>query len=80
MPNKVYDVLKYISVIVIPAVVALVSTIGSIWNLPYITETTASISAVGVFLGALIQISSSKYAKKEDDKNQDSDEDPKEGK
>lgn len=67
MPNKVYDVLKYISVIVIPAVVALVSTIGSIWNLPHIPEVTASISAIGVFLGALIQISSSKYRKDKDE-------------
>lgn len=63
MSNKVYNVLKYISVIVVPALVLLVNTIGQIWNLGHTTEISATISAIGVFLGALIQISSAKYNK-----------------
>ena len=63
MSNKVYNVLKYISVIVIPAIVLLINTLGKIWNWNYTTEISATISAIGVFLGALIQISSAKYNK-----------------
>ena len=47
--------------IVIPAWVVLLNTIGEIWHLPYITEITATISAIGVFLGAMLKISSKKY-------------------
>ncbi len=64
MSNKVYNILKYISVIVIPAIVLFINTLGQIWDWEHTTEITASISALGVFIGALIQVSSSKYAKK----------------
>lgn len=63
MSNKVYNVLKYISVIGIPAIVLFINTLGEIWGWNHTTEITASISALGVFIGALIQISSAKYSK-----------------
>ena len=61
--GKWYDFLKYFALIFIPAFVVLLNTIGEIWNLSYIPQITATIAAVGVFLGALLQISSAKYAK-----------------
>lgn len=63
MSNKVYDVLKYIAIIGIPALVTLVLGITEIWGLPYGAEIGATISAVGVFLGALLGISSSAHRK-----------------
>lgn len=69
MSNKVYNVLKYISVIVVPALILLVNTIGQIWCLSHTTEILATISAIGVFLGALIQISSAKYQKSQNNKD-----------
>ena len=60
--SKWYDALKYFALIFIPAFVVLLNTIGQIWDLPHIPQITATIAAVGVFLGALLQISSAKYA------------------
>ena len=61
--SKWYDFLKYFALIFIPALVVLLNTIGQIWNLENIPQITATIAAIGVFLGALLQISSAKYAK-----------------
>ena len=63
MTNKVYDVLKWISVIVVPALVLLINTLGQIWNWEYTKEISMTVSAIGVFIGAVIQISSAKYNK-----------------
>ena len=59
--NKVYDVLKYISLVVLPAIATLYLTLSNIWGLPYGTEIAATITAVDTLLGALLGISSQKY-------------------
>lgn len=59
--NKWYDRLKYIVTIVLPALTALWLSIASIWNLPYGEPIGATMSAITVFLGALIGISSVNY-------------------
>ena len=61
LSNKVYDVLKYIALILLPAVGALYFALAKIWGLPYATEIVGTISAVDAFLGALLQISTNKY-------------------
>lgn len=67
MANKLYDILKWISVIVVPAIVVFINTLGKVWNWQYTTEITATISAIGVFIGAVIQVSSAKYNKAQND-------------
>lgn len=69
--NRVYDILKWISVIVIPAIVVLINTLGQVWNWEYTKEISMTISAIGVFIGALIQISSAKYKKSQNNKNEE---------
>ena len=59
--NKMYDAIKWIVVIVIPAIITLYATLGNIWNFPRVEQITASLAAIDVFLGAIMQISSSKY-------------------
>lgn len=61
--SKWYDALKYFALIFIPALVVLLNTIGKIWNIENIPQITASIAAFGVFLGALLQVSSAKFQK-----------------
>lgn len=61
--NKVYDVMKWIVMIVLPALSALYVGLGSIWGCPYIEQVAGSISCVTVFLGALLGISSASYNK-----------------
>jgi hypothetical protein len=61
MSNKVYDVLKWIALIVLPAVATLYFALSGIWNLPYGEQVVGTITAIDTFLGALLGISSSVY-------------------
>jgi hypothetical protein len=65
MSNTVYDVLKFIAQIVLPALATLWAALGKIWGWPLVTEITATICAVDTFLGALLGISSYNYNKEE---------------
>ena len=61
LDNKVYDVLKYIALIVLPALGTLYFALSSIWGLPYGEQIVGTITAIDAFLGALIGVSSSNY-------------------
>lgn len=61
MSNKVYDVLKFIAQIVLPALATLYVTIASLWGLPYPDEISGTVMAIDTFLGAILMISSNKY-------------------
>ena len=65
MSNKVYDILKFIAQIVLPALATLWAALGKIWGWPLVTEITATICAVDTFLGALLGISSMNYQKEQ---------------
>lgn len=62
MQNKTYDILKYTALVVLPALAVFYSTISNIWNLPFHDAIPDTIMAVDLFLGALLKISSDKYA------------------
>ena len=66
--SKVYDVLKEIALVVLPAVSVLYLALAGIWNLPYAQQVSGTIMAVDTFLGALLHISSKQYqeSKKEE--------------
>lgn len=61
MNNQTYDILKRVALIVIPALATFVNAVGIVWGFPYTNEVTATITAVGVFLGGALGISSKKY-------------------
>lgn len=63
MSNNVYDVLKYIAQIALPAIGALYFALSQIWGLPYGEEIVGTITAVDAFLGALLGISTMLYNK-----------------
>jgi hypothetical protein len=63
MSNKVYDVLKFIAQILLPAVGTLYFALARIWDLPYAEQIVGTITAVDAFLGALLGISSIQYRK-----------------
>lgn len=65
MSNKVYDVLKFIAQILLPAIGTLYFALAKIWGLPYAAEIVGTISAVDAFLGALLGISTMQYNKQE---------------
>lgn len=61
MNNKVYDVLKFIAQIVLPALATFYLTIAKIWSLPFGEEISGTIMAIDTLLGAILMISSTKY-------------------
>lgn len=63
MSSKVYDVLKFIAVIVLPAAGALYFALSEIWGLPYGEQIVGTITAIDTFLGAVLMIDSAKYNK-----------------
>lgn len=63
MSNKVYDVLKYITQIGLPALGTLYFALSNIWGFPYAEQVVGTVSAIVTFLGVLLGISSAKYKK-----------------
>ena len=63
--NKVYNVLKYIALIALPALVTLLIGIGDVWGLEWMPKVAMTVSLITSFLGALLQVSSSKYWKEQ---------------
>lgn len=63
MSNKVYDILKDIALIVLPALATLYAALAKIWGLPYEVAIPATIMAVDTFLGAILKISTNQYNK-----------------
>ena len=61
--NKVYDILKYIAQIVLPAIGTLYFALAGIWGFPYGEQIVGTITAIDAFLGAILGISSAKYNK-----------------
>ena len=68
--DRVYSVLKYITMVVLPAVTTLWLAVGSIWHLPYVEPIGATLSAITVFLGAILGISTSLYNIREQRKDE----------
>lgn len=62
MSNKIYDVLKTICTIVLPALATLYASLSSIWGFPYTEQIVATITAIDLFIGAIIGISSAHYS------------------
>ena len=67
MDNKVYDILKWIQRIVLPALATFYIGLGEIWvgiiDLPYPAQIAATITLIDTFLGALLGVSAANYKK-----------------
>lgn len=61
--DKTYDILKWIAMILLPAIGTLYFALAGIWNLPYGEQVIGTITAVDTFLGALLGISTAQYKK-----------------
>ena len=63
LPNKVYDILKWIVTLVLPGLGTFYFALAGIWGLPFGEEITGTITALVTFLGAILMISSTSYNK-----------------
>lgn len=64
LPDKIYNFLKWFTILFLPASATLYNTVALIWSLPYAEEITKTIMAVATFLGAILAISNYNYTKK----------------
>lgn len=69
-PDKIYNILKWVSIIAIPASATLVKVVFPIWHIPFAEEISTTIVAVGAFLGALIGVSTATYNKEQKDESE----------
>ena len=63
LPDKIYDVLKWIVMICLPALSTLYFALAGIWNLPMAEQIVGTIAAITTFLGVLLGISTAQYNK-----------------
>ena len=59
--NKVYDVLRAIATIILPALGTLYAALAVIWGLPFPDQVTGTVLAIVTFMNALLKLSSIKY-------------------
>jgi len=57
LPNKLYDILKWIALIVVPALGTLYLSLGQIWGFSFGLQVVATCNAVSLFIGVVIGIS-----------------------
>ena len=61
MSNKLYDTLKWIALVLIPALGALYFGLSKIWSFPMGEEIVGTLTTIDTFLGTLLGISNVKY-------------------
>lgn len=61
--DKVYNVLKWIALLFLPALGALYANIAGVWGLPYANQFAATMDYIGTFLGVVLGISTLSYNK-----------------
>lgn len=60
LPDKVYDVLKWVGLLVLPALSTFIGTVGPAWGLPYANQIIITLNATGTLVGAVIGASAVK--------------------
>jgi hypothetical protein len=65
MSDKTYDILKWVALLLLPALATFISTLGVIWNISYSEQISLTIMALDTFLGAILGLSSSNYKKQQ---------------
>lgn len=63
MNDKLYDILKSIALIWLPAIGTLYFALAGIWGLPFAEQIVGTLTAIDTFLGAILGISSAQYKK-----------------
>jgi len=63
LKDSVYDVLKWIALICIPALATFYVALAPVWGWPFADEVAKTANAICVLLGALLGISTAQYNK-----------------
>ena len=63
LPDKLYDILKWITMIVIPALATAYVGLAAVWGWPFADEIAKTAAVICTLLGALLGISTAQYNK-----------------
>jgi len=63
LSNKTYDVLKFIAMILLPALTTFYGVVATVLKIPFTKETITILVALDTFLGAILGISTAQYNK-----------------
>ena len=63
MNNSTYDILKWVSLVALPAIAVFILALDPIWNIPNAEKVALTVVAVEVLLGSLLGVSSERYKK-----------------
>lgn len=58
MPKKLYDTLKWVALVLLPAVSVLLGVVLPLWGVGHVTQILLSTTALDVFLGSLVGVHS----------------------
>ena len=67
LQNRTYDILKWVTTIVLPAIGTLYFALSGIWSFPYGEQVVGTITAIVTFFGAILGISTKNYYKEEEE-------------
>ena len=62
LSDKVYNILKWVGLIAVPALATFIGAVGPLWGLPNTDAIVQTITAIGILIGALIGASNIKAA------------------
>lgn len=65
LPNKIYDIMKWICLICLPALAVAYVGLAAVWGWPYAEAVSKTVNIVCVLMGALLGISTAEYRKGE---------------
>lgn len=65
LSDRMYDVLKWITLVVIPALTTAYVGLAAVWGWPYAEEVAKTSAVICTLLGALLGISTAQYNKQE---------------
>jgi hypothetical protein len=63
MSNKLYDILKWVAIIVLPALATLITVVFNTLGIQYGDQIAQTITALAAFLGAILMVSNAQYKK-----------------
>lgn len=66
LPDRLYDILKWITLVVLPAIATLYFALSGIWGFPYGEQIVGTIAAIETFLGTILGISTIQYNKQKE--------------
>lgn len=69
--NNIYNILKWVTLVVIPALTTAYVGLSAVWGWPYATEIAKTSAVVCTLLGALLGISTASYYKDESQSGSD---------